>query len=82
MTDRPPVRSPMRRPATAPLVHTAHEMRGMHKRVCICDVGYLAGFRQEGRHFWSMVDRSVPNRAPSSAPFSQLSPPLWQVSTP
>ena len=35
MTDRPPVRSPMRRPATAALVHTAHEMRGMHKRVCI-----------------------------------------------
>ena len=34
-TDRPPVRSPMRRPATAPLVHTAHEMRGVHKRVCI-----------------------------------------------
>ena len=34
-TDRPPVRSPIRRPATAPLVHTAHEMRGVHKRVCI-----------------------------------------------
>ena len=47
-----------------------------------CDVGYLAGFRQEGRHFWSMVDRSVPKGGSSSAPFSQLSPPLWQVSTP
>ena len=34
-TDRPPVRSPIRRPATAPLVHTAHEMRGVHKHVCI-----------------------------------------------
>ena len=46
------------------------------------DVGYLAGFRQEGRHFWSMVDQSVPKGGSSSAPFSQLSPPLWQVSTP
>ena len=35
------------------------------------DVGYLAGFRQEGRHFWSMVDQSVPKGGSSSAPFSQ-----------
>ena len=34
-TDRPPVRSPMRRPATAPLVHTTHEMRDVHKCGCM-----------------------------------------------
>ena len=71
-TDRSPVRSPMRRPATAPLVHTAP----MRCEACTNasasgDVGYLAGFRQEGRHFWSMVDRSVPKGGSSSAPFSQ-----------
>ena len=40
------------------------------------DVGCLAGFRQEGRHFWSMFDRSVPNGEASSAPFSQTYTPF------
>ena len=43
MTDRPPVRSPMRRPATAPLVHTTHEMRDVHKRGCMCMLGKRGG---------------------------------------